>query len=79
MVIQNCLQSLRDAGTLVPGQSYRITDYITTTTQTDTKSAGNVFDIIVTALDEGVLSENANAIKRDSDNEQHHLVEINLY
>ena len=43
----SALVNLRDSGQLVPGQSYRITDYVTTTTQTDTQSAGNVFDIIV--------------------------------
>ena len=61
------LVNLRDSGQLVPGQSYRITDYITTTTQTDTQSAGNQFDVIVTALDEGVLSENASATYHEDD------------
>ena len=61
------LVNLRDSGQLVPGQSYRIIDYTTTTTQTDTKSAGNVFDIIVTALDENTLSESASAVRHDGD------------
>ena len=64
-ITYTALKKLRDNIQLVPGQSYRITDYITTTTQTDTQSAGNVFDIIVTALDENTLSENASAIQND--------------
>ena len=55
------LVTLRGSSKLVPGQQYRITDYTCTTTQTNTKSAGNVFDIIVTADDEGTLNEVARA------------------
>ena len=33
------LKALRDAGMLVPGRQYRITDYTCTTTQANTKSA----------------------------------------
>ena len=61
------LKSLRDAGTLVPGQQYRITDYTCTTTQANAKSAGHVFDIIVTADDESTLNEVAKAIKHEGD------------
>ena len=61
------LKSLRDAGKLVPGQQYRITDYTCTTTQDGTKSAGHVFDIIVTADDESTLNEVARAVKHDGD------------
>ena len=55
------LKSLRDAGTLVPGQSYRITDYVCTTTTTNSQAVNNLFDIVVIALDESHLSENASA------------------
>ena len=43
------LKTLRDSLCLIPGQQYRITDYITTTTQENTISAGHQFDIIITA------------------------------
>ena len=61
------LKSLRDTGTLVPGQQYRITDYTCTTTQTNTKSAEHIFDIIVTADDESTLNEVARAVKHYGD------------
>ena len=61
----SALKALRDAGTLVPGQSYRIVNYTTTTSQANTSAAGNDFDVIVVALDESTLSENASAIQRD--------------
>lgn len=61
------LKSLRDAGKLVPGTQYRITDYTCTTTQANTKSAGHVFDIIVTADDESTLNEVARAVKHEGD------------
>ena len=53
------LKALRDGGTLKPGQYYRITDYVTTTAQAETQSAGHVFDIIVRADSASVLNENA--------------------
>ena len=52
---------------LTPGRDYRIIDYVTTTSQENTKSAGHQFDIIVTALDENTLSEEAKAIQHDGD------------
>ena len=61
------LKSLRDLGKLVPGTQYRITDYTCTTTQSGTKSAGHVFDIIVTADDENTLNEVARAVKHEDD------------
>ena len=61
------LRRLRDNGDLVPCQQYRITDYTCTTTQANTKSAGHVFDIIVTADDETTLNEVARAVKHDGD------------
>ena len=63
----SALKTLRDAGELVAGLSYRITDYETTTTQADTQSAGHVFDIIVTADTADTLNENARACLHDGD------------
>ena len=57
------LRALRDGGELVPGMQYRITDYVTTTAQEDTQSAGHPFDVIVTADSEDALNENARAAK----------------
>lgn len=61
------LKSLRDNGELVAGMRYRITDFVTTTAQSDTRSAGHPFDIIVTADDEQTLNENARAIQHEGD------------
>ena len=61
------LKALVDNSKLVVGQQYRITDYTCTTTQAATKSAGHVFDIIVTADSTNVLNEEARAIKHDED------------
>lgn len=63
------LKALRDSGKLVPGQYYRITDYVTmvTATSPSTRSAGHPFDIIVMALDATTLSEKAWAIQHDGD------------
>lgn len=60
-ITHSALRSLRDGGKLVPGMQYRITDYECTTTQDDSRSAGNVFDIIVKADSATVLNENARA------------------
>jgi len=61
------LKELRDNGDLRPGQWYRITDYMTTTSQLDTRSAGHQFDILVMADDNGVLSETALAIQHTTE------------
>lgn len=58
---------LRNNSQLVPGQQYRITDYECTTIQDYTRSAGNLFDIIVTALDVNMLSEQASAVRHAGD------------
>ena len=60
------LKKKRNNKTLIPGQQYRITDYVTTTTQAGTESAGHQFDIIVTALNEYTLSEEAHAIQNQT-------------
>ena len=56
------LKEMRDNDKLSPGALYRITDYICTTTQENTISAGNKFDIIVLATSTNTLSEQAKAI-----------------
>ena len=63
----SALKTLRDGGNLTPGQLYRITDYTCTTTQTNTQSAGHVFDVIVLALSESTLSETAWADHHEGD------------
>lgn len=55
------LVSLRNNAELIPGMFYRITDYQCTTTQENTQAADHRFDIIVQALSESTLSENASA------------------
>ena len=61
------LKSLRDNSKLIPGMQYRITDYHTTTSQADTKSAGHLFDIIVTADSTNKFNEVARAIQHKDD------------
>ena len=63
------LVNLRDNGSLVAGSFYRITDYITTTVQENTHSANHPFDVIVLALSENTLAEEAYAFQsaRDTD------------
>lgn len=66
-VTYNELVALRDNGELKAGMQYRITDYMTTTVQHDTKSAGHQFDVIVTADTENTLNEKARACLHDGD------------
>lgn len=61
------LKTLRDNSQLTPGQSYRITDFVTTTVQSETRSAGHAFDVIVVADSENTLNENARACLHDGD------------
>ena len=60
-IAYSALKAKRDAGELVPGRQYRITDYQCTTTTANTSSAGHQFDIIVVADSASVLNENARA------------------
>jgi inorganic pyrophosphatase len=55
------LKALRDGGNLIPGMFYRITDYVCTTAQADTRATDHRFDIIVQALSNNKLSETAKA------------------
>lgn len=61
------LVSLRDDKKLIPGKFYRITDYSTTTSQNGTSSAGHPFDVIVLALSNDKLSEEAWAMHSTRD------------
>lgn len=64
------LVTMVDNGGLTPGAKYAITDYTTKVSSvlTDCSVAGHDFDVIVTALDYNVLSEDAEARRRSSDN-----------
>jgi hypothetical protein len=61
------LKSLRDTNSLAKGLFYRITDYVTTTVQEQTRVAQHQFDIIVRALNESTLDEEAKAVQHDGD------------
>ena len=66
-VTYNELVNLRNRGELIAGMQYRIIDYVTTTTQDNTTSAGHQFDIIVTADSESTLNEVARVCLHDGD------------
>lgn len=73
------LKALRDSGKLVPGQYYRIIDYVTVMSETvfdptsgqtfniHMKSAGHPFDILVLATSESEISQNASAMHHEGD------------
>lgn len=61
------LKALRDSASLVGGLYYRITDYVTYSTQANTQSAQHPFDIIVRALNESELDEMAKAAQHAGD------------
>lgn len=67
------LATLKANGDLVPGQYYRITDYVTKTNGTVNgnlgiaRSAEHPFDIIVTATSANTLSEEAFAVQHSGD------------
>lgn len=61
------LLTLINNNELIPNSSYRITNYTTTTVQTNTISAGHDFDIIVTALSSNELSEDAKCVRKAGD------------
>ena len=67
LVTYSILKGLRDNGELVAGQQYIITDYATTTSQAETRSAGHNFDIMVKAISTTGLSEIASAIRHAGD------------
>lgn len=61
------LTTLISNNNLVKNKKYRITDYVTTTTQTNTTSAGHQFDLIVTAVSDNQLDYKALAVIHDGD------------
>ena len=61
------LREIKTLGALKKGAYYRITDFVTATTQSNTRSAGHPFDIIVMALDAHTLSKEAMAIQHEGD------------
>lgn len=61
------LKDKRDNGELNPGSLYRITDYVTTTSQENTRSAGHQFDIVLLALSEDKLAEEGWAMMHPTD------------
>ena len=63
----SALVSLRDSGNLKPGTWYRITDYQTTSVKQDTLCAGHAFDILVLAISDSKLSEDAKVIEHDGE------------
>lgn len=61
------LKTKRNNGTLTPGGQYRITDYVCTTTQAESRAVSHPFDIIVVADDESTLNESARACLHEGD------------
>lgn len=63
------LMTLLQSARLTSGKVYRITDYETVLASdiTTAQSAGHVFDVLVTAVAENALSEDARAIHHDGD------------
>ena len=61
------LSSLASSGQLKSGQKYRITDYVTIVNGENIISAGHGFDIIVEAISESQLSEDAKVCLRKGD------------
>lgn len=65
------LVNSRNNGNLTPGKLYRITDYVTTTLQPGPTTTDRPFDIIVLALSNNKLSEEAWAIHSSRDTENY--------
>ena len=62
------LKTLRTNKALIPGNYYRITDFVTTVANnSDTRSAGHAFDVIVLATDVNALQEEAFATHHEGD------------
>jgi hypothetical protein len=72
------LKQLRDTAQLIPGQFYRITDYECTTIQKNTRAMNHQFDIIVQALSNNELSENASADYHDEDTYFHKVGDVEI-
>ena len=61
------LKSLRDNSQLIPGKLYRITDYVATTIDAESRSASHPFDILVFAKDESHIFEEGGAALHSGD------------
>lgn len=61
------LRQLKNNSALIPGQSYKITDYTTTTGLANTSVAGHDFDIVVVANSISTLDCKAKAIQHSGD------------
>ena len=61
------LKALRDNAELKAGTFYRVTDYVATTTQENTRSAGHAFDLLLLATATDALSEDAIAVLHEGD------------
>ena len=64
------LKEIAENGNLIPGQLYRIVDYVTTVngaTITNARSAGHPFDILVRADSANTLNEQAWAVRHEGD------------
>ena len=73
------LKSLAESSGLIPGNKYRITDYVTTVDSTKTypyKSAEHPFDIVVTAVTDSALDANAKAMPHEGDE---YFADCNLF
>ena len=69
-VTYSYLKEIAGEGNLIPGQLYRIVDYVTTVNEkviSNVRSAGHQFDIVVMALTADTLSEDALAVQHDGD------------
>lgn len=74
------LVALRDSKQLRPGHLYRITDFVTTVANdTEARSAGHPFDIIVLATGVGTLSEEARAIVNENNAEYFATANLNAW
>lgn len=63
------LIEMRNSGNLIVNRKYCIIDYVTTTTQDNTRSANHKFDIVVTATSNNTLSEDVKIIRNIDDND----------
>lgn len=61
------LLSLSEGSDLVPGRYYRITDYLTTTSDPESRTSNHQFDIVVLAIGVSTLSEEAHAMQHRGD------------
>ena len=66
-ILNSDLIILKNNSQLIPGQKYRITDYVTTVSQNGVTSLEHPFDIVVTALNQQDISTEASAMQNESD------------